>query len=102
MAEPKDQVIDLPIEWIIPENIVNKYATNIVVQNTNNEYILSFFEIYPPLILGPAEDQYRQAKELKSVPARCVARIIVSPTNMKDFLKVIQDHINKQLAKQPE
>ena len=102
MPDTKDQIIDLPIEWIIPDELENKYATNLVIQNTNNEYILSFFEIYPPMVLGTPEYQLEQYKKMKTVPAKCVARIIVSPSNMNDFSKIIQEHINKQNIQNPE
>ena len=48
----KEQAINLPIEWNYPENIVSKYATNLVVPHTEHEFILSFFEARSPVILG--------------------------------------------------
>ncbi len=42
MSEKK-QPINLPIEWNYPENIVSKYATNLVVQHTEHEFIIILF-----------------------------------------------------------
>ena len=62
----KEQAVNLPIEWNYPESIVSRYATNLVVQHTEHEFILSFFEVKPPVILGTAEEQKEKAQQFKS------------------------------------
>jgi hypothetical protein len=44
--------LELPIEWHIPDSLVTHYVTNMVVQHTPHEFIISFFDIKPPLIVG--------------------------------------------------
>lgn len=93
----KEQSINLPIEWNYPENIVSKYATNLVVQHTEHEFILSFFEARPPVILGSIDKE--KALQLKSIKAECVARVFISAGRMSDFVKVLQDNLNIYKAK---
>lgn len=76
---------DIPIRWHVPDNLISKYATNIIVQVSENEFVISFFELPPPLILNPAED----LPKLDSVTAQCVARIIVANNKMPEFLDVL-------------
>ena len=59
--------LELPIEWHLPDQIVSRYATNMVVQFTENEFIVSFFETVPPLLLGSPDAIKEKVKEIKSV-----------------------------------
>lgn len=92
MPENKDGVL-LPIEWHISEEVTTKYATNLVIQHTEHEFIISFFEIYPPVLLGPPEGQKLQAEMIDTVRAECVARIVVASDRMPEFVRVLQDNL---------
>ncbi|GAB62703.1 hypothetical protein KSU1_C1107 [Candidatus Jettenia caeni] len=70
-----------------------------VVQHTEHEFILSFFEVRPPIFLGPDEEQKEKAAQLKSIKAECVARVIVASERMSDFVKVLQDNLSKYKTK---
>ncbi len=94
MAE-KDQGIPIPIEWCYPDNLLSVYATTMIVQHTEHEFILSFFEARPPIILGSPEEQKEQALRLVSVKADCVARVIVSIARMPNFVQILQDNLKK-------
>jgi hypothetical protein len=45
MAEKETSRILLPIEWHVPDELVTRYANNLLVQHTEHEFILSFFEL---------------------------------------------------------
>jgi hypothetical protein len=100
--EGKQQAIQLPIEWHYPQGLTGRYATHLVVQASEHEFHVSFFEIKPPLLLGTPEEIERQAKELKTVRAECVARVIVAKERMQDFIQVLQRNLEKQLSKQQD
>lgn len=95
MVGEKPESVGLPIEWHIPEDLESKYATNLVIQNTPNEFILSFFETRPPLLLGTKEEQATKLKEMESVRATCISRIVVAPERMNEFVKIIQESLEK-------
>ncbi|MFN8376696.1 MAG: hypothetical protein U0694_27965 [Anaerolineae bacterium] len=90
MEDPKREVREIPVEWVIPTGIISRYATNLVVQFTGNEFILHFFEAHPPFTLNP-----EALDELKSIPAECVARVIVAANRMPELLEVLQTHVSK-------
>lgn len=85
----------IPIEWYFPEGLVSRYAANFVVQRGQNEFILSFFEVYPPIVLGEPEEQKAALDHLESVRAECVARIIVAPQQLLALADLLQDQIDK-------
>jgi len=89
----------IPIEWHVPEDITSQYANNIVVQHTNSEFFVSFFETLPPLIIGSPEDTRAQIDEVKEVQAKCLARIVIAPNKMKDFIQALNVNFAKFLSK---
>ncbi|MDQ7025720.1 MAG: hypothetical protein Q9P01_02015 [Anaerolineae bacterium] len=51
MSEDIQQML-VPVDYEINEDTPRGYATNLVVQHTEHEFIISFFNIEPPLVLG--------------------------------------------------
>lgn len=94
----ENQVL-LPIDWNVPDDLVARYATNMIVQRTKDEFIISFFEVKPPILLGKPNEIVEQAKYLNSVRANCVAQIIVSADRMPDFVKALERNLGKTLEK---
>lgn len=101
MVEEKPKV-HVPIEWHISENIDSKYATNLVIQHSEHEFIINFFEMRRPLILGNPDQIREQWQKIESVRAECVAQIIVSPDRMQEFIDVMQAGLNKYVGKEME
>lgn len=81
--------IPIPLRFETPPDLASRYATNFVVQHTGNEFVLSFYEVFPPLLLGSPEDNLQQLNQLEYVKATCVARIILSPAGIREFAQVL-------------
>ncbi len=94
--------VQVPIEWHISEDLDGKYATNLVVQHSEHEFIINFFEMRHPLILGDPDQVREQWQKIKSVRAECVARIIVAPDRMQEFIDAMQANLNKYMGKEQE
>lgn len=90
MAEEGKQI---PIEWRIPEDVPTYYANNFAIQHTESEFVIYFFEVFSPLILGEPEEVQRKMEAIESVPARCVARVVVSPPKLEMLIgALVQNH----------
>lgn len=88
--------VNIPVDWRIPDDMLGKYATNILVQANENEFVIYFFEISPPILLGSPEEQQAKIERLESIKASCLSKIIVSPQRLPEFVKVLQDQIDRQ------
>ncbi len=82
---------EVPIEFV-PSDIPGLYATNIVVQHTPTEFVISFWEVKAPPILGTTEARKAKIERVEQVPAHCVARLVVSPGRMKSFVGAMQEN----------
>lgn len=98
----QDDLVTLPIEWYVPTEVPGRYATNLVVQHTEHEFVISFFEALPPIAFGSPEETRAQLEKLGTVRLECVARVIVSPRRMTEFVKVLQHNLDNYLAKQQD
>jgi hypothetical protein len=91
-AKSKERVI--PLIWNYPEDLISGYATNILVQNGEQELYVSFFEAQPPILLSPED-----ADKLESVKAECFARIIITPDRLAKFIEVLKKQLDVFNAK---
>lgn len=73
---------------------MSRYATHIVVQHTEHEFIISFFEVQPPVLLGMPEEIEARLEQIESIRADCVARVIVAAERMPEFVRVLQDNLD--------
>jgi hypothetical protein len=105
MAEPAAEGRGVPLRWVCPEGLVSRYATNMLVQHTDQEFLLSFYEAVPPVVLGSQEAREESLKSIESIDATCVARIIISAKRMPVFAEAIRstlEHYNSIMLAQKE
>ena len=95
-SEEQGRVV--PIEWAIPPNIITRVASNVIVQHTAEEFLISFFEIVPPPFIGTDEEIAEQYAQISSVRATCVARVLVTPARMEQFIHVMEENLNRWKA----
>ena len=96
MADQPKQ-IEVPIEWHVPDSITSQYATNMIVQHTEHEFIISFFETIPPFLIGILAEE--ELKKLDSVQAKCVARVVIARGRMTQFIDALQTNLKTAESK---
>ncbi len=78
---------EIKIERVVPEGMRSTFANHLVVHNSGHgEIHLSFFEINHPMIPGDPETITSKLRDIGSVRADCVARIVVSLQRMPSFI----------------
>ncbi len=84
----KKKVAQVPVKWNIPDTIITRFATNIVVQIIENEFKITFFEIKPEIYLDPSQ------KPSGEVQADCVASVIVTADRLPRFIEVLLKQVD--------
>jgi hypothetical protein len=95
MSKAKKTQVLIPIERYCPPELVSRYATDLIIQRTGSEFILSFFETIPPMVLGTPEEQQDKLKKLASVRSECIARVIVSDDRFPQFVQAMQENLER-------
>lgn len=83
-------IINIPIEWTIPDNLQSHYASAVFVQPGPYEIAISFFETRPPILTGAPEENRAKLEQLGTIQGKCVGRIIVDPDLVPKFIEALQ------------
>ncbi|OIO91309.1 MAG: hypothetical protein AUK02_00040 [Anaerolineae bacterium CG2_30_58_95] len=84
---------NIKIERVYPDGLKSYFVANVVVQHQPDCFILSFFEVFPPAILGETDDEKIKAlNAIDHVEAKCVARLVLTPSTMKEFLDAMSEN----------
>lgn len=83
--------VTIPLEWHVSDQIVSRYANHLVIQRSEQNFYLSFFEAVPPLIIGGPAETLAQLRELGAVRSECVARLVVSADRLPALITILQD-----------
>ncbi len=79
------------LEYCIPDELASRFATHVLVQRTDHEVVLSFFEAQLPPISGEPDEIAEQIKERGGkLRAECVARVTMAASRMPDFVQALQ------------
>jgi hypothetical protein len=100
--KPVQLSISLPIEWHIPDDVVTQFSNHMMVQRGLTESYILFFEVQPPIVFGTPEQVAEQKKALKSVRAKCIARIVVPNEVVPTFVRTIQETLGQAAGQSDE
>lgn len=90
MSDEIEGAYFFPLEWDYPDDLQTHFVSNILVQHQEDYFVISFFEIWPPPILGETdEDRQKAIKALGTIKAKCVARLVVSPSTMDKVINTL-------------
>ena len=97
---------ELPIKYYGNEDVVGVFADQVIVSHLGGVFTLYFYQMQLPPLLGTegsTEDKLRAIEELKQVPAKCVARVVLTPTLMEQFYGAIKTNMDrfKRQAQKP-
>lgn len=86
------------VNYIIPEGIRSLFANHVVVQNSGQgEFHLSFFEVEHPIMLGSTEEQLDARQSLKSVDAKCVAKIVLTKDRIEGVIGALVKNYSRTI-----
>jgi hypothetical protein len=64
------------------------FANDIVIQHLADHFVVSFYQLMLPIIVGETlEDRQQAVERLTDVEAQCVARIVLTPESMQQLME---------------
>ena len=97
--EDQQNVKLLRLEYDFPEGQRGIFANNLIVQHDDSSFYLSFFQVFPPVLMGSPDEIRQKAASLENVAANCVARIVVPANQMRAFSAALADNLRKHEAR---
>ncbi len=100
-TQGEQEGITLSIDWHFPESIQSRYANNMLVQAGRLEFIISFFEMQLPMLLGSPEENKAKLEEMRSIRAECVSKIVLSPELVPGLISALQIELERYQSQRP-
>ena len=91
--QPESKQVPIVVTGLEDEPIL--FANQFYIQHHQTEFILTFCQIQPPLLVGTPEQVRQQAEHVTSVAARAVARIGLTSQRMTELVRVLQENLQK-------
>lgn len=98
MAE--EEGIALPFFFIGTEDVPIQLSNLQAIQHVQQEFIITFGQFSPPVVLGTPEEQFEQLKSKQYLPVKTVARVAMSPQRLADLIKALQTNYENWKAAQ--
>ena len=74
------------------------FCNHVTIQcDDKQEFHISFFEIQPPLFLGPLEERKDYLESLGHIDARCVGRIVISAGRMPGVVRALVENVVRNM-----
>ncbi|MDO8616133.1 MAG: hypothetical protein Q7T33_10445 [Dehalococcoidia bacterium] len=90
--------IALPFFFIGTEDVPIQLSNLQVVQHVQHEFVITFAQFSPPLVLGTPEEQRAQVASKPYVPVKTIARIAMAPERMLALIRVLQENYDNWLT----
>lgn len=85
----------VPIKWVGIEDTPVVFANQFVMQYLEEEFILTFGQLVPPVILGSDEDREAALATLSFVPTKTVGQFAFTAQRMKELVKLLQGQLDR-------
>ena len=83
------------LKFNYPTDLASNFVTNIVIQHQPDYFVLSFFEVWPPPILGETKKEKEDCiNEVEHVEAKCVSRLVITPEKLREFIRVMSGNLS--------
>ncbi len=95
VRQEQSDEISLSVDWHFPESLQSRYANNVLVQIGQHEFVVSFFEMQLPTLLGSPEDNKAKLSAMETIRAECVSKIIMPPELIQGLIDALQMELDK-------
>ncbi|MBI5291177.1 MAG: DUF3467 domain-containing protein [Chloroflexi bacterium] len=85
----------IKVKFAFPDDLQSHFVTNFIIQHQPESFVLSFFEVWPPAILGNEEEQRAAIESFEEIEAKCIARMVITPSKVKELLAALKDNVEK-------
>lgn len=77
------------------------HANYLFISHTDEGFFITFAQVHPPYLITPSKEELEELQKT-GLPARVIARLMVSPAKMKEFLDVLNENYEKFLGRKKE
>ena len=94
MEEPKSY--QLALEWDGVEDSPIQFTNQALVQHIDNEFVLTFGYMTPPIFLNPPSEE--EMYSIDSLSVKPIVRLGMTPDRMLELIKLLQENYRNYQA----
>ena len=94
MAE-QDEEVAIPTVFVGIEDVPIQFANQFVIQHQQEEFILTFAQLAPPILSGKDEEKLEQARKLSYVPIKVVGRFGFNRERLAELISILQTNLER-------
>lgn len=87
------------IKYEYPDPQLAVFANHMAVQHDDNEFLISFYQLTPPLAIPGPEAMKENIERAGGIVARCVAKIAISKHRMPAIVAAMAQNVAKQQSR---
>jgi hypothetical protein len=91
---------NVPLTWENVEDVPVYFSNQYVCQYNQDEFILTFGQMTPPMLLGELHDRAEQLRQIEHVPVKPLARVAFTYARLVELINVLQ--INREQYEQEQ
>ena len=92
--------VELKASWIGLDEEPVFAANQFIIQYRDDAFYLSIGHMAPPALLGTPEERMEQAKQIGVVPIQNLGRFLVTPSNMRDLVRILRGNLEQVEARE--
>jgi hypothetical protein len=91
----QDDPLSLPVVFVGADDTPILYANQFVVQVEGNDIIVTAGQLAPPILLGNADEQREQARQISYVPIRVIARLAINRERAAQLVALLGNQLRR-------
>jgi hypothetical protein len=93
----------VPSRFVVPASLSTQRVTRFVLQQQGaDEFVLSFFEVRLPIIIGDKEERELQISAIDHVDEVCVGRFVLPAGRLVEMANLLVDYVKDHELKGKE
>lgn len=90
----KNEAVGVPVAWVGFDEAEIPFVNQVIVQlgppEHEGEFILTFGQMHPPLLLGDPAENRKRLESLPYVPIKVVAKLAMTEARVRELAGVIE------------
>jgi hypothetical protein len=88
-----DEILEIPVIWVGAEDAPVTASNQFVSSFEPEQFVLTFGNATPPIIVGTDEQKQEQLKRLGYVPIRTLARFSLTPHRLEELIAILAENL---------
>jgi hypothetical protein len=88
--DERPESVQIPLVWIGAEEAPILMVTSFLGQSQDDEIVLTFGQMTPPILFGSEEDRLQQVQNIHYLPVKTIAKLGFTRQRLQELTEVLR------------